>query len=31
MLHVAFYLLLAAGLAVGVYGVIDAIKNLKGY
>lgn len=26
----AFYLLLIAGLAIGIYGVIDAIRNLKG-
>lgn len=31
MLHFAMYLLLAAGLALGVYGVIDAIRNLKGF
>ena len=26
----AFYALLIAGLAIGIYGVIDAIRNLKG-
>lgn len=27
----AFYALLAAALAIGIYGVIDAIRNLKGF
>lgn len=26
----AFYALLIAGLAIGIYGVIDAVRNLKG-
>jgi len=30
MLYFAFYSLLAAGLALGVYGVIDAVRNYKG-
>lgn len=30
MLHFAMYLLLAAGLALGVYGVIDAVRNFGG-
>lgn len=31
MLYLTFYALLAAGLALGIYGVIDAIRNFKGY
>jgi hypothetical protein len=27
MLHVAMYLLIMAGLALGVYGIVDAIKG----
>ena len=27
---IAFYLLLIAGLAIGLYGVIDAVRNFKG-
>lgn len=30
-MYFAFYALLAAGLAIGIYGVIDAIRNLKGF
>ena len=27
---IAFYLLLIAGLAIGIYGVVDAVRNFKG-
>lgn len=30
MLYLTFYALLIAGLAIGIYGVVDAIRNLKG-
>jgi hypothetical protein len=30
MIYAAFYLLLAAGLALGIYGVVDAIRNFEG-
>lgn len=30
MIYAAFYLLLAAGLALGIYGVIDAVRNFEG-
>jgi hypothetical protein len=30
MLHAAMYLLIMAGLALGIYGAIDAVRNYKG-
>lgn len=30
MLYFVFYTLLCAGLATGIYGAIDAVRNLKG-